>query len=114
MGLRNQEENFGFHFDGYFKAEKSGVYRFSLSSDDGSILKIGGAVVVNNDGPHPMGGKEGRVWLPAGFHKIEVGFFQGSGAFGLTLDVQAPGTPGLEPVDRFVYSEALKRFDVVV
>ena len=89
-------------YDGYFKAEEDGVYKFSLSSDDGSILTIDDATVIDNDGPHSMGEKVGRVSMPKGWHKIHVGYFQGGGAYGLTLAVQAPGSE-LGPVDPHVF-----------
>ncbi len=57
---RGRDENFGMQFDGYFKAEEDGVPRFSLSSDDGSIVTMGDATVIDNNGPHPMGE---RSWL---------------------------------------------------
>lgn len=40
-------------FDGYFKADEDGVYKFSLSRDDGSVLTIDDAIVIDNDGPTP-------------------------------------------------------------
>ena len=38
--------------DGVGKADREGVYRFHLSSDDGSVLWIDGKKVVDNDGVH--------------------------------------------------------------
>jgi hexosaminidase len=99
-----RDENFGMQFDGYFKAEEDGVYKFTISSDDGSILTIDDATVIDNDGPHSMGEKIGRVWMPKGWHKINVGYYQGDGAFGLTLSVQPPNSPN-GPVDSHVFKE---------
>jgi hexosaminidase len=99
-----REENFGMKFDGYFKAEEDGVYKFSISSDDGSILSIDDATVIDNDGPRSMGEKTGQVWMPKGWHKIDVGYFQGGGAYGLTLAVQTPGS-AMGPVDSHVFQK---------
>ncbi len=92
MDGRSRDENFALQFAGYFKAESDGVYTFSLSSDDGSILSIDDATVIDNDGPHAMGAMVGRVWMPKGWHRINVGFYQGSGAFGLKVGVHVPGS----------------------
>lgn len=97
-----RDENFGMLFNGYFKAEVDGVYEFALSSDDGSVLTVDDAVVVDSDGPHPMGEKIGRVWMPKGWHGIRVGYFQGSGAYELTLTVKSPNG-GKEPIDSHVF-----------
>lgn len=105
MDLRKRDENFALDLNGYFKAEKDGVYRFSLASDDGSWLKIGNAMVVNNDGLHGNTPKEGKVWLPRGWHKIEVGYFQAGGAYGLSLAVQPPGASQLSRADGLVYTD---------
>jgi hexosaminidase len=101
---RGRDENFGMQFDGYFKADQDGVYKFTISSDDGSILTIDDATVIDNDGPRSMGGKVGRVWMPKGWHKIDVGYFQGGGAFGLALSVQAPGSAE-GPIDSYVFQK---------
>ncbi|HWD38750.1 MAG TPA: family 20 glycosylhydrolase [Fimbriimonas sp.] len=102
---RGRDENFGMQFDGFFKAEQDGVYQFALSSDDGSVLSIDDATVIDNDGPHPMVAKVGKVWMPAGWHKINVRYFQGSGAYGLALTVQVPGASEAEPIDSLVFRQ---------
>lgn len=37
-------------FTGHIKLPTSGLWSFSLSSDDGSLLYIDGAIFINNDG----------------------------------------------------------------
>lgn len=99
---RGRDENFALRFEGYFKADEDGVYKFSMSSDDGSVLKIDDATVIDSDGLHGAGDVPGRVWMPKGWHKIEVGYFQAGGAYSLSLTVQPPnGTLG--PVDPYVF-----------
>jgi hexosaminidase len=100
----SREENFGLQFQGYFKAEQDGIYTFSISSDDGSVLSVDDATVIDNDGLHPMGEKLGRVWMPKGWHRIEVGYFQAGGGYGLTLAVQVPGGE-MVPIDPHVFQK---------
>jgi hexosaminidase len=90
IAFRKRDENYALHFEGVFHAEEDGVYNFNLSSDDGSWLKVGGALVIDNDGPHGDDAKEGRVRLSKGWHKIEVGYYQGGGGEALRLTVATP------------------------
>ena len=101
----HRDEQFALFSSGYFKAEKAGVYTFGLSSDDGSWLKVGGAVVVDNDGPHGNSEKLGKIWLTKGLHRIEVGYYQGTGAYALSLNVKVPNAKTAIPADRFVFTE---------
>ena len=41
-------------FTGQINLPKTGLWSFSLNSDDGSILYIDGAIFINNDGGCPL------------------------------------------------------------
>jgi hypothetical protein len=43
--LRKRNERFGMCFEGYIKVSRDGVYRFHVTSDDGSLLWIGDTLV---------------------------------------------------------------------
>lgn len=94
---RTRDEQIALHFVGFLKIDQDGPYNFGLTSDDGSWLKVGGATVVDNDGPHPPIEKTGNVTLPKGWHRIEIGFFQGTG--GIRLSASMNG----RPLDAFVF-----------
>ena len=66
-------------FRGYIDIPATGIYTFALASDDGAILRIGGRVVVNNDGEHPLLEKSGQVALSAGLHPLELRYFDYNG-----------------------------------
>jgi len=65
----------------------------SLSSDDGSWLRIGGATVVDHDGPHATSEKTGRVALSKGVYPFELGYLQATGGSSLNLWLEGPGMP---------------------
>lgn len=92
LGVARRGDDYAITFDGVFKAERPGDYRFYLSSDDGSNLYIDGKKVVDDDGIHPTKGAGGSITLSAGIHHVTVAFFQVGG--GAELDVQVKG-PGL-------------------
>jgi hypothetical protein len=99
---RGRNENYALHFAGYFHADVDGLYTFALASDDGSWVKVGGATVVDNDGAHGPETKTGRIRLTNGWHRIEVGYFQGGGAETLKLTVQTPGSKTFTNTDMLV------------
>lgn len=85
-----REEEVALHFTGYLAVDEPGIYEFSLSSDDGSWLKVGGAMVVDNDGLHGADVKTGKVKLDGGMYTFEVGFFEQGGAQSLNLAWKKP------------------------
>lgn len=100
LGVAGTDEGFGITFTGFIRIAKEGVYAFSTSSDDGSVLKIGGATVVDNDGLHGAVEKTGRVYLPQGVYPFTLQFFEAGGAQSLSISVTPPGgTKGPIPQD---------------
>ncbi|MBN1938821.1 MAG: alpha-L-fucosidase [Candidatus Aminicenantes bacterium] len=85
------KEKYGLEFRGYIRVPEDGVYTFFVSSDDGSRLWIGDALVVDNDGLHGMIVRRGDIALAAGLHPVRVGYFNRTGDRGLIVEWQAPG-----------------------
>ena len=101
-----RRENYGLRFRGYFRAPETGVYRFLLTSDDGSRLLIGGDTVVVNDGIHGMVERSGWVALGQGMHAFDLAFFQGCCGVGLEAEVEGPALPRQELSGRTVFHAA--------
>jgi hypothetical protein len=93
IGIEHKKRNddFGFLFEGYIKLEEEGVYTFYLNSDDGSKLWIDDREIIDHDGVHGMVEKSGEAALAAGYHKMKVEYFQGTGGSGLNLLLKGPG-----------------------
>jgi hypothetical protein len=87
-----REEEYGLVLHGLVRVPQDGLYDFSLSSDDGSDLRVGDTLLVDNDGLHGMGDVSGAIGLKAGLHPIEIRMFQKKGDRGLALFVEGPGT----------------------
>jgi hypothetical protein len=91
-GVTGRVEWFGIDYSGRFWIDKPGLYRFELTSDDGSRLYIDGRVIVNNDGIHAPETKVAAVPLDGGVHRIRVSYFQGlRDCATLVLRVARPG-----------------------
>jgi hexosaminidase len=84
-------ETYGLLFTGYLRVEHSGLYTIGLSSDDGSVLEIGGKIVVDNDGWHSDATRTGMVALEAGIHPLTIRYVQGSGGASLGATIAPDG-----------------------
>jgi len=91
LELKRERERYGIVFSGYLRVPADGVYRFSLSSDDGSRLFLGEQRLIDNDGLHGMQKRNGVVALEGGLHPIRIEYFNKTGGEGLTLSWSGPG-----------------------
>jgi hexosaminidase len=91
LAARPKEIRFAMRFTGYVNVPSTGMYRFYTNSDDGSTLRIGDTLVVDNDKPHSVEEKSGVIALQKGLHPITVDFFENSGGFELKVGWQGPG-----------------------
>jgi hypothetical protein len=95
---RTRDLDFGLRFRGYVDCPREGVYTFATRSDDGSSLRVGDVLVVDNDGLHGARDVSGQIALAAGRHPIEVLFFQRGGDIELGVTWEGPGIkPGPIP-----------------
>ncbi len=89
---RHRDENFAFVFEGTLNVPADGDYTFSLDSDDGSRLIVGGKTVIEKNMLGGMGTEmHGTAHLTAGRVPFKLEYFQGGGPFGLSLAWGGPG-----------------------
>lgn len=78
--LRGQrEDHFAFQYNGYLNVPESGAYTLVLKSCDGSRLKLGDHVVIDNDGVHSASDRRVGVFLQKGFIPFEMSYFRKDG-----------------------------------
>ena len=87
-----QEDHFAFIFDGYIYIPVKGIYTFSTTTDDGSVLYIDGSRVVNNDGGHSAVSATGVIALEAGLHPFTLKYFEDYEGQDFSWGWKAPGT----------------------
>jgi hypothetical protein len=80
-----KKERHAVRYTGFLTVGSSDLYRFRLTSDDGSKLWIGGQLVVDNDGLHGAVAKDGAVALGEGLHTFELVYFNKTGGAELSL-----------------------------
>lgn len=84
--LADLPDHTGALIQGYLRIQKDNNFVFRLSSDDGSKLWINDQVIIDHDGLHGAGPKDGEIALAEGYHPFRVEFFQGAG--GKSLEFQ--------------------------
>jgi alpha-mannosidase len=88
-----RQENYGLFLTGYLKVPRDGLYMLHLWSDDGSTLRLGDAPLIDNDGLHGRGEVPASFALKAGFHPLEISFFQKMGDQAFELWIEGPDLP---------------------
>ena len=96
--VKPREEEYGLVFTGFIEVPETGLYRFFVDSDDGSMMKLHGAVVVDNDGPHSATEKSGAIALEKGLHPVEILMFEDAGQDLLRVSWRGPGMDAKMPV----------------
>jgi len=91
--LFGREDNIGIRFSGFLLVPQEGPYKFYSNSDDGSVLYIGDALVVSNDGTHAITEESGSITLKAGMLPFRVNYCQGSGDACLIVSWSGPNLP---------------------
>ena len=76
-GLSERFEWFAIRYRGTFHAERTGLYRFRILSDDASRMFIDGRLVIDNDGLHEPRSVEQRVRLREGDYDLVIDYMQG-------------------------------------
>ena len=89
----NRSDNVGAVFVGFLNLDTSGVYRLSVTSDDGSKVYLGDQLIINNDGLHGMAEVQTMLALEAGLHRLRVEFFENGGGAGLILAISGKNLP---------------------
>ena len=91
-GALAQEEWFAIRYDGAFMVPADGTYRFKLQSDDGAVLHIDGAKIIDDGNQHTVRTATGQKELKAGRHRLRLDYFQTKkGAVALQLSIAEGG-----------------------
>ena len=72
-------EQYSIRWTGSIYLPKSGEYRFSAASDDGSTLWLDETLIVDNGGLHGIEERTGARSLEKGFHALRVEYAQDTG-----------------------------------
>ena len=84
-GVRLQDDNFAFLWEGRIYIPVTATYTFETNSDDGSKLYIdvpysfGATALVNNDGAHGVQSRTGSIYLTQGYHTIAISYAEVGG-----------------------------------
>jgi PA14 domain len=85
--------NFAVTCTGYIVNTDYNYHSFSISSDDGSLLYVGGSLVVSNDGEHSIATMSGEKYLEAEVYSFQLNYFQGPGNLALVVNMDGSILP---------------------
>ena len=68
-------------------------FKLYLSSDDGSLLRLNGITVINNDGLHAASAKSVGIKAVDGLYDLDLVYFDNGGASSLKLEYESATTP---------------------
>lgn len=75
----DRNDKFAFEYKGYLMVPKTGAYTFILKSCDGSLLKLDGQTIIDNDGVHSASEVRKSVFLQKGYIPFELAYFRKDG-----------------------------------
>merc|ERR1719450_1207336 len=87
-----RRDHFAVRWTGRCRIFKSGHYRFSLISDDGSKLWIDNRYTINNDGLHGWRNREASRYRRHGWHLTRLEMFEHGGHAGMLFRYKGPDT----------------------
>ncbi len=90
-------DNFGVVFEGNVTIPEDGLYKFSLGSDDGSMLYVNNQLIIDNDGCHALEYKKASLAFKEGTYPVKIIYFESSG--GEDLDFSVVGSNGEKVYD---------------
>ena len=86
--------SFAIMFKTTFRATETAMYKFTLTSDDGTILWIDGKEIVNNDTEGAMHMKTDTVALTEGLHDMQIWYMQAFPTkYGIIFDYEYVDVP---------------------
>ena len=87
-----ESDHFGYVFQGWLEASQEGLYQFSITSDDGTVLLLDGKPFICLDGSHSPETASCFVKMDKGFHAFELRYFED--CEGQVLDATLTGPDG--------------------
>ena len=70
------KDHFAVEFSAHLQVDSAGLYSFGIMSDDGALLFVDDALLIDNDGSHSSEMKRNSISLSAGKHTLRVAYFE--------------------------------------
>jgi len=88
----HRSDHFAVRWTGRMRIRRTGHYRFSIISDDGSNLWIDNRYTINNNGCHGWRNREATKHLRGGWHLARLEMFERGGHAGMLFRYRGPDT----------------------
>ena len=90
IDTREEQDHFGYVFEGWLDAYAEGMYQIRILSDDGTVLLLDGKPVLEMDGSHSPESGFCFVRLGKGFHRLELRYFDDCEGQILSVSITGP------------------------
>ncbi|MCC9643437.1 trypsin-like peptidase domain-containing protein [Rhodopirellula sp. JC740] len=80
----DREDDFALVLDAFIQVPENGLYRFQITSDDGSRVFLHDNLFLDHDGNHPPMTVSRLLRAEAGLHPVRIEYFEGGGHQALT------------------------------
>ena len=90
IDTREEQDHFGYVFEGWLDAYAEGMYQIRILSDDGTVLLLDGKPVLEMDGSHSPESGFCFVRLGKGFHRLELRYFEDCEGQILSVSITGP------------------------
>ncbi len=89
--VERRADAFACRLSGFIRIPASGSYTFFVTADDGVELFVDGRIVVSDPLPHSARERSGTIVLTAGWHPVELAYYEQAGQAVLSLAWNGPG-----------------------
>jgi alpha-L-rhamnosidase len=88
--IEKREDYVAIVFTSHLEIDADGDYVFYSSANDGSVLYLDHAIVVDNAGYHGKKVYSGKIYLQKGRHPIKVLYFENTGSESIDVYIEGP------------------------
>lgn len=102
-------DDIAWQITGGLNIPEPGTWNFRLTSDDGSTMRLDGAILIDNDGAHAPTAVTASIDLETGTHPLDVRAFEATGGAMLMLEWWGPSDSAWSIIPPWAFERERRR-----